>query len=93
MTAQDAVTMAKKHIHDLYFDEQIIHVGLEEIALDDDNWRVTIGFSRPWDISPMTPIEKSLLKPRPRPRTYKLIIVRDSDGEVLSVEHRDLLAS
>lgn len=91
MKVQDAVTTAKKHIHDLYSDEEIVHVGLEEVVLDDNIWKVTIGFSRPWDICPTSPI--SIVSPRPRPRTYKRVTIKDDDGEVLSIENRDPVVS
>ena len=91
MKVQDAVTTAKKHIQDLYSDEEIVHVGLEEVVLDDDIWKVTIGFSRPWDISTTSPI--SIVSPRPRPRTYKRVTIKDGDGEVLSIENRDPVVS
>lgn len=97
MKVQDVVTKAKNHIRKLYSDEGISYVGLEEVDLDDDTWKITIGFARPWDMPPMSPVSpalEQLVKPRrPVSRTYKLVIVRDSDGEVLSVKHRDLVAS
>lgn len=76
----------------LYSDEKIAHVGLEEVVLDDDVWKVTIGFSRSWDISPRSPLE-SMVSPRPRPRTYKLVTIKDGDGEVLSIENREPVVS
>lgn len=99
MKVQDAVTTAKTYIRNVYSDEKIVHVGLEEVVLDDSDdptWKVTIGFSRPWDIGPKDPFEylkKRSPQPMPMPRTYKLVIVRDSDGEVLSVKHRNLVSS
>lgn len=100
MKVQDVVTKAKNHIRKLYSDENIRYVGLEEVDLDDDTWKITIGFARPWDMPPMSPLSplspalEQLIKPRrPVSRTYKLVIVRDSDGEILSVKHRDLIAS
>ena len=51
MEVKQAVTMAKRYVIDLFEAEQITNVGLEEIEFDEMSncWKVTIGFSRPWD--------------------------------------------
>ena len=51
MDVQEAVRLAKDYVLRIYAEEIITNVGLEEIKLDDrsDVWRITIGFSRPWD--------------------------------------------
>ena len=51
MHVKDAARMAKTYLTDLFADEQIMNVGLEEIEFDGmtNVWRITIGFSRPWD--------------------------------------------
>ena len=54
MDAKAAVVPAKQRIADLFAEEGIKNLGLEEIDYDDAQqaWRVTIGFSRPWDEPP-----------------------------------------
>ena len=99
MKVLEAVAKAKKYIREVYDDEEIQFVGLEEVEWNDDTWRITIGFSRPWD----TPRKNAwaeamplLVGPTPRPpepRTYKIVVVRDSDGEVLAIKHRNPVAS
>ncbi len=51
MDVKQAVEMAKNHIKDLFENEGISNLGLEEVDFDDQTsvWYVTIGFSRPWD--------------------------------------------
>ena len=82
MDVQEAVRTAKEHLVALFADEEIMHVGLEEVVFDDaaDEWRVTIGFSRPWDVkvSGMT-LGSSEVQVG---RSYKVIRVDDSNGKV-----------
>lgn len=100
MKVQEAVAKAKEYVRDVYADEKIRFVGLEEIEWSDDVWRITIGFSRPWDL-PQKNILTKTLKPTsmqspprsPGSRTFKVVIVRDNDGAVLAVKHRDPIAS
>lgn len=54
MKVQEAVAKAKEYVRDVYADEKIRFVGLEEIEWSDDVWRITIGFSRPWDLPQRT---------------------------------------
>lgn len=106
MDVKEAARTARAHIADLFADENVQHVGLEEVEFDDvaDVWNITIGFSRPWELSkdppkdsaPSIPIlfpELNHLNPPPPPppqRSYKIVRVRDSDGHVISVTHRAL---
>ena len=49
MDMMSAVRLAKKHIADLYEDEGISKIGLEQVEYDETNkqWDVTIGFTSP----------------------------------------------
>ena len=51
MDVKAVAQRAKTYVVDLFDDEEISNVGLEEVEFDDsvDRWIVTIGFSRPWD--------------------------------------------
>ena len=64
MKVREAVTKAKDYIRDLYTDEDIRFVGLEEVEFDDESqdhaWRITIGFARPWDSPPKHVLEDAL---------------------------------
>lgn len=57
MDVKEVVESAKHYIMDIYQEEKITNVGLEEVDFDEKNnvWFVTIGFSRPWD-EPVTPL-------------------------------------
>ena len=81
-----AAKTAKEYVIDLFADEEIAHVGLEEVKFDQRSnvWEITIGFSRPWDRGPLQ------IAPDPTQRSYKVVRVSDADGQVLSVVHRAL---
>ncbi len=51
MDVKEAVGTAKKYVDDLFANESIANVGLEEVAFDDTKhaWKVTVGFSRTWN--------------------------------------------
>ena len=51
MDVKEAAKLAKEYVADLFAEEGIDNVGLEEIELGDDRqfWEVMVGFSRPWD--------------------------------------------
>ena len=88
MDAKNAVRLAKDHVLDLFSDEKPMNVGLEELELDDDGfWKVTVGFSRPWDTASKNAFTV-LVETAPLRRTYKLIQIDDQSGRVVSVKNR-----
>ena len=84
MEMRDAVQKAKTHVFELFDDEGIADVGLEEIALSGDYWEVTIGFSRAWDRSVGSALSGKLS------RSYNLLLVNNEDGSIGSVRDRIL---
>jgi hypothetical protein len=86
MEVKKIVKIAKDHILDLFSDENISNLGLEEVEFDEpkNEWKVIIGFSRPWDEPKNTfvAISQALL---PR-RTYKIVKLSNDDGRVISVK-------
>ena len=68
---------------ELFSDEAIRNLGLEEIESDGMYWKVTIGFSRPWDMSINSVLGSS-------DRAYKVIRVDGDTGCVISVKDRQL---
>ena len=91
MDVKEAIAAAKKYVSEIYADEQVTNLGLEEVehALGTGNWVITLAFSRPWN-TPRTRAQEvlenlgavSALK-----RSYKVITMAD-DGTVLSMRNR-----
>ncbi len=91
MEAKEAIAAAKAYLIDLYADEVVTNLGLEEVEYDADGkrWMVTLAFSRPWN-TPRTRAQEVLenlggissLK-----RSYKVIAITE-DGTVLSMKNR-----
>jgi hypothetical protein len=46
MDVKEAVALAKQSTRELFRDEQIVDLGLEEVEFDDStgNWLITLGF-------------------------------------------------
>ena len=87
MNVKDVVQKAKSYILDLFEGEEVLNVGLEEVDMDllDDTWRVTIGFSRPWDKSVQSVLSGSSVF-----RSYKVVRISDKSGKILSVTDRNM---
>jgi len=86
LTLKDAVKHAKDFIADLYRDDQVTDLMLEEIRLSSDKreWQVTIGFTPPW----MHRGVGAVLDPHPARRTYKMVNVDAETGEVRDLRMR-----
>ena len=84
MDVKQAAKVAKEYVIDLFADEQIEHVGLEEVKFNQHSkfWEITIGFFRPWNRGPLS------FGPSPAQRSYKIVSIDDTDGQVTSVKHR-----
>ncbi|MDE0048448.1 MAG: hypothetical protein OXO52_01580 [Rhodospirillales bacterium] len=81
MNVKEAVAIAKEHIEELFGEEDILNLGLEEVELDEEGfWRITIGFSRPWNrnVGSVLAGENS--------RSYKIVVLSNRDGDVRSVK-------
>ena len=92
MNVKEAARTAKEYLVDLFDGEGIMDVGLEEVEFDDasEDWKITIGFSRPWDrrvtLGPA-------FGPEERPaRSYKVVCM-DELGRLKSVTDRVLPTS
>ena len=93
MEAKEAARLAKAHIADLFADDKVQHVGLEEIEFDglSGTWRVTVGFTRPWtDLNspPFASVTEIMGVPLKRVRDMKVVTIDDS-GKVVSVKNRE----
>ena len=90
MLASEAVQAAKDYIVEVFNDEGIDRLGLEELEfrVEDATWEVTIGFRRHWNSRPPPP--RFTLPSSPREdRIYKIVRIRD-DGTIVSLKHRDV---
>jgi hypothetical protein len=90
MEVKEAVALAKKYVRDVFADEQIDNLGLEEVEFDGQRgtWSVTIGFSRPWEEASGT-FGAKLAGFVPRRRDYKVVRITDADKKVTSVKNRE----
>ena len=88
MQVKEAVASAKKYLTEIFAEERITDLGLEEIEFDEikNAWSVTLGFSRPWDSS--RGATANIFKPN---RSYKIVMISDIDGHPISVKSRDIL--
>jgi len=96
MDAKEAVRLAKDYVKDIFVEEQITNVGLEEIEFNDDRdcWEITIGFSRPWDYQTRSAFESAddpfKTQRRPRTRSFKVVNIDASNAKVLSVKNHEV---
>ena len=89
MDAKEAIGKAKLWVSEIFDDEKISDLGLEEVKYDlsASEWLITLGFSRPWNSS------RNLVQviqggSTMRERTYKVVRVKDPSGDVVAVENR-----
>ncbi len=97
MDAKEAVQKAIDYTKDVFKGEKLSNVGLEEIFFDESKgvWEITVGFSRPWDYPSSMPSLPSIVrdmqgKTQPLRREYKVVKIGKNDGEVKSIEIREL---
>ena len=92
MDVKEAVQIAQEYLTELYESEQITNVGLEEIVFDDtsNSWKITIGFSRPWDHK--NNLVGTLGDGLPE-RSYKVVSINGDSGKVESLVDRVLKPS
>ena len=92
MDVIEAAQTAREYLTELFVDEAIMHVGLEEVDFDamSNDWKITIGFSRPWDHKNV--LSTALGEGRPV-RSYKVVRIHDDDGRIISLTDRVLTAS
>jgi hypothetical protein len=87
MNVKAAVDHAKNQIQTLFGDEGIRNLGLEEVIHDDTNgvWRVTIGFSRPWD-EPRNALAAIAGQNMYWRRAYKVVTIDENSSDILSIK-------
>jgi hypothetical protein len=85
-----AIRAAKRWLADVYSDESIAKIALEEVRFrDDGNWEITLGFNR---IDPETPeavagVFAVFDKGR---RSFKVVVVSGNDNHVMEMRDREV---
>jgi hypothetical protein len=93
MDVKEAVQIAKEYVVNLFEEEQIVDVGLEEVKFDHDSatWEITIGFARSWQRGGTMkyPFDEAgnLV------RSYKVVHINDESGRVERLKDRFLVDS
>jgi hypothetical protein len=87
MDVKEAVRTAKEYLQEIFADEAIRSVGLEEVEYNDQSaeWQITLGFFRSW------PGGANINNPLVSPRNYKVIRISDKTGKVISVKNREVV--
>ena len=86
MDVKKATHIARDYITAVFADEEIAQLGLEEVVQDQDTkeWRITLGFVRPWDKQGALGLRMGLKVPR----DYKVVTIDDRYGRVVSLTDR-----
>jgi hypothetical protein len=87
VNVKEAVSLAEQYVQDIYAQEQLEAGGLEEVEFNEPSheWRVTIGFSRPWQ-KQLNFFTKSINEMR----SYKVISISDETQQVISLKNRNI---
>ena len=90
MNLKAAVDHAKNQIQALFGDDGIKNLGLEEVVHDAGKavWRVTIGFSRPWD-EPRNALAAIAGQNMYWRRAYKVVTIDENTSNIISIKTLD----
>ena len=95
MDAKEAVTRARRYAAEMFADEDIQNLGLEEIVFDGERkaWNITVGFFRAWDrpknfAAALAAAGDGRLGDWTR-RTYKVVRIDDATGAPVSIIDRE----
>lgn len=93
MDVKDAVRKARHSFAELFGDDLINDIGLEEVRFDDSAkiWRITIGYYRDSDLGTFN---RALGGPKDQSirRYYRTVDIDDTTGELVSVSIREIAA-
>ena len=79
--------MARSYVGEIFKDEPIADIGLEEVEYDVDHWKITIGFNRIWKVQP--PGLAGMLSSSSFQRSFKIVTISDDDGKLVSIKNRE----
>ncbi|MGH7091275.1 MAG: hypothetical protein ACREFQ_20460 [Stellaceae bacterium] len=90
MQVREAVAAAKKYVSEIFSEERIMQLTLEEVEFDEatEIWNITVGFSWPWDApqNALSLMTRDLSQWR---RRYKVVRISDETGKPLSIKNRE----
>lgn len=88
MDAKQAIKAAKSYVEDVFEDEGLMNLGLEEVKLKEyeNCWEITLGFSRPWNARNVLSALQGESNPQ---RTYKVVVIKDDSGSVVEIRNRE----
>ena len=83
MDVKEVTKTARESVAEIFADEQITNLGMEEVVYDEksEQWRITFGFARPWDRQGDMGVRMGLKAPR----AYKVVHIDDSNGNVVAL--------
>lgn len=88
ISVNDAIDRAKEWLLSTMSTENVSNLGLEEVEHHPGYWNITLGFSRPWDEArnAMSVLSGTVVMRR----TYKIVTVDETTGEIVSMKSRDV---
>lgn len=88
MDVKEAVALARQYLQDVFSEENIVDLGLEEVEYDDAQrlWSITLGFSRPWNYSEGA-VAAALGVPKKR--EYKIVKIDNKDKKAIAIKNRE----
>jgi len=95
MDAHDAIRTAKEQLASFFADEKIKNVGLEEVdySEEDKEWRITLGFSRPWNEPKGLIAEaQAQIGHGKIERIYKIVHIPESGAQRVRLTNREIAA-
>lgn len=89
MDVKEAVALARQYLQEVFAEEKIANLGLEEVEYDDVQhlWSITLGFSRPWDNTFQGKIATALGDPGKR--EYKVVKIDDRNKRGIAIKNRE----
>ena len=89
MDVKEAVALARLYLQEVFAEEKIENLGLEEVEYDDIQhlWSITLGFSRPWDNSDRGAVATML--GTPKKREYKIVKIDGKDKKAIAIKNRE----
>ena len=86
MDVKEATNIARDYVVDIFADEEITQLGLEEVMYDHeaDQWRITFAFARPWEKQHTMAVKMGLKTPR----AYKVVHIKNDTGGVIGLTDR-----